>query len=941
MVQGFERRDVIEDAARKSRALEPLNVPLSPVMRPNPSSFAAVGEQERELAQALGKASVGLQAYVEKKSKQWELEGAMQRASGKTLEEARQNGNSYTADGWRALDTKIAGDELYMQERDNIQQRGKEMSPAEYQKYLSGRFKELSESKQDDDTRSMLDAYALDTYPKLVSEHTAAHLEFNRKQMIDKARKGGVSTAHADGPEATKEYLDTLRGSMSKEDFNAAAEGMLLDDLTTLKSGKVRDVIASTRTPTVRDYGLRDLSGLLNMIGQAESTNNYNAVWGGENPNLTKMSVDEVLAWQKQQVAGGAKSAAAGKYQFITKTLESLKGRLQLSGTELFNESMQDQLAVSLLQEDAKIGDYMSGKMSPEQFQAKLAGIWAGIPKDASGKSAYEGDGLNKATIEPGAVLQALGATATSNNLYDAMSELGMPSDAINRVLKANEALEVENSSKFEAGRLMAEKDLVASAVDLADADLFARIDTVKKQNGYSDNWAEGVWNQAQTARQKDLEERKKLVKIQNLMSARALQTGSKEEQEKAIDFVTNQAIAAHPDAMDPESPNHTQAKRAAQDQVYKFMYDQQITDNRLKSSWEVAVTGDIVDKDGKVKPDAIEAYSSYRQAKLATNDPAWAASLLSDKTQDVFFMADSHSASTPGADIDQSLAWASAYVQEQSALKGVNNLPWWKNLADTSANIESLIDGTLPGIMSAFGATRNQAQMRWEINGDGVAKAAKSENVQARIRMEAAKLWNSKKQWDDQDAARELVLAKATNKVMTKSEYVAGTFVYTGDGPTLSQRIGMGGIKNGANLVVSRVMDELGPDIWSDYNSTDVYTQSQAYYEQAPSLEKAWEFTKNAVTETVTQPKAVAGKLIDKAQEKARGIPDFAVMMNPSGNAVILAPYTNFDRTQVGPSVTLSVERMKEAASYLNKGDTAGFKEWANKLRPQLPKYK
>ena len=99
MVQGFERRDVIEDANSKSRALEPASVPLSPVMRPNPSSFSRVGEAERELADILGKADLGLQKYVDKKKDQWMVEGQMARAEGKTEAEISKTGNRFTRSG--------------------------------------------------------------------------------------------------------------------------------------------------------------------------------------------------------------------------------------------------------------------------------------------------------------------------------------------------------------------------------------------------------------------------------------------------------------------------------------------------------------------------------------------------------------------------------------------------------------------------------------------------------------------------------------------------------------------------------------------------------------------------------------------------------------------------------------------------------------------------
>lgn len=944
MVQGFERRDVIEDANSKSRALEPASVPLSPVMRPNPSSFSRVGEAERELADILGKADLGLQKYVDKKKDQWMVEGQMARAEGKTEAEIAKTGNRFTRSGWQAMNGKIAGDELFQSEMDNIATTGKTMGSKQYQKYLSEKLKELSSSvpASDGETRMMISSYALDMYPKLVAEQIRQNNEYNKGQTKDNLRKMLVSTAATDGEEAVEELLDPSMYGLSPEDYSNTVADALQDDYN-LKSNKLERALinqhAKSGTPKSVVFGESNMSSLLNLIGHAESKNNYNAIYSGEESNLTKMTLDEVLGYQGQMVAQGSPSSAVGKYQFIRGTLDGLKQELGLSGTETFDEQLQDKLAVQLLKRRG-VEKFLSGELTPEEFQFNLSQEWAGIPKDASGASYYEGDGLNRATVEPGMVIAAMAGDQTGTSLYDKLSSLGMRSDDISRVIKSRESYQSEQSAQFSAARLLTERDIEKEAIDLSDEDLIKRIQDAKDAGGYSDAWANSLWSSSQAQRKADLEERKKTDKIKTLISTNSVQTGSKEEQQKAIDLVTQAALDANPEAVDPTSPNNTNARRSAMDQVYKFMYQNQITDDRLKSAWEVATVGDIVDGNGRVKPAAIDAYSSYLQARNSVNDPLFAQSLLSDKTKDLFLMADSYRSTDDGSDAEQALAAASSFIQEQNSKTGTNNLPWWKDWNQSKQVQEKLVDATLPGILKGFGIGRSQAQMRWDINGDSVKKAATSNNVTDRIKQEASKMWMSTKHWDDQNAARELAVAKATQKVMSGSEYVAGSFVYTGDQPSISQRIGMGGIKNAANMVTARIMQELGPTIWKDYNDTDIYTMSQTWYAEPPGVGKFASGVWKGVKDTVGSPMETLGKVGEKIQEKTLGVPDFSVTLNVSGNALVLSPYTNYDRTAQGAPFILSIEKMREAASFLNKGDEAGFKKWAEQQKAALPKY-
>ncbi len=148
---------------------------------------------------------------------------------------------------------------------------------------------------------------------------------------------------------------------------------------------------------------------LLELIADKESGGDYNRVYGAgvKRENLTSMTINEVLAWQRSYVNDGSPSSAAGKYQIIRKTLAGLKDEMGLTGNELYDEEMQDRMAVHLLNRRG-YDDYLAGRIDDSTFMRKISQEWASMPKDESGVSYYAGDGLNKAHATPATLLLAM-----------------------------------------------------------------------------------------------------------------------------------------------------------------------------------------------------------------------------------------------------------------------------------------------------------------------------------------------------------------------------------------------------------------------------------------------------------------------------------------------------------------------------------------------------
>lgn len=152
---------------------------------------------------------------------------------------------------------------------------------------------------------------------------------------------------------------------------------------------------------------------LLQLIADAESSNNYNAYYGNpsnDEVDFTSMTIQEVMDWQRQQIANGIASSAVGRYQIIDSTLISLVSETGVALTDKFSADVQDRLAVALL-ERRGAASYVKGEISAEQFAANLAMEWAALPRVLGGNpdhSYYAGDGLNHSRVSSTQILAVL-----------------------------------------------------------------------------------------------------------------------------------------------------------------------------------------------------------------------------------------------------------------------------------------------------------------------------------------------------------------------------------------------------------------------------------------------------------------------------------------------------------------------------------------------------
>lgn len=157
---------------------------------------------------------------------------------------------------------------------------------------------------------------------------------------------------------------------------------------------------------------------VLNLIGQAESNDNYNAYFGNASNSeikFTDMTIAQVMNWQSNFIAQGHASSAVGRYQIISTTLAGLVDRGVVEANQKFDEATQDKLAIALLERRGSVA-YVKKELTPQEFAANIAKEWAALPRVIGGDpndSYYAGDGLNKSRTNVDEVMKAIKPIST------------------------------------------------------------------------------------------------------------------------------------------------------------------------------------------------------------------------------------------------------------------------------------------------------------------------------------------------------------------------------------------------------------------------------------------------------------------------------------------------------------------------------------------------
>ncbi|MGJ8757444.1 hypothetical protein ACSFV5_07290 [Acinetobacter sp. HC8-3S] len=137
-------------------------------------------------------------------------------------------------------------------------------------------------------------------------------------------------------------------------------------------------------------------------------------------PNLTDMTIDEILKANEKPFGDSNRINAAGKYQIIASTLKNVKKDMGLTGKEKFTPELQDKMFMHLLPQSAK--NYVEGKSDNKKLAiSDISSVWSSVANPNTGKTSHQ-DGVNKASPQSvNRVSNALDYAKTKPNIQPAI----------------------------------------------------------------------------------------------------------------------------------------------------------------------------------------------------------------------------------------------------------------------------------------------------------------------------------------------------------------------------------------------------------------------------------------------------------------------------------------------------------------------------------------
>ena len=142
--------------------------------------------------------------------------------------------------------------------------------------------------------------------------------------------------------------------------------------------------------PLPSSPGGNRIQALRNFIGRKESGNNYSKLVGGVvDPSILSKSVAQLT-----KERGGL--FAMGRYQIQMNTANDMLRQRGIDPTTfMFDQAGQDSI-FNMLLERRRYGDFLSGRISKEQFGKNLALEWAALPYSENNRGAYDGINGNR-----------------------------------------------------------------------------------------------------------------------------------------------------------------------------------------------------------------------------------------------------------------------------------------------------------------------------------------------------------------------------------------------------------------------------------------------------------------------------------------------------------------------------------------------------------------
>lgn len=209
---------------------------------------------------------------------------------------------------------------------------------------------------------------------------------------------------------AAYDLANTLLGSDDEEE--PAIDASPVNSIPEADRGRLKSLLQNP--PTLEDgsatVGNTPVAPLLDLIGGTEGTDKgdgynetlaYGAFTNGD-VNLVGMTLDQVDKLQTDMLShpnNSMNSSAVGRFQVIRTTLRDVRREMGLDPDALYDEAMQNKIAMHLL-ERRGLSRWQAGEMSDAEFMKGLSAEWASLPQ-ANGRGTYKGQrtGTNAAGV--------------------------------------------------------------------------------------------------------------------------------------------------------------------------------------------------------------------------------------------------------------------------------------------------------------------------------------------------------------------------------------------------------------------------------------------------------------------------------------------------------------------------------------------------------------
>jgi len=860
-----------------------------------------IGDGQRAIANLLGKASTIYNDYLEKKKDQWELDGKLAYAQGKTEDEIRATGNKYTLGGFMTMNVRASANDFYQNALTEIDTNDKTLDPSAYRQKLSKSYSEMSDkisSSSDPFVKQLLAASAEDTMPKLVEAQTKAHNGWRENETFNSYTNMLVSEGLKTDPESStngasldhlREILNPQMSGLSPERHREAVTNALKLTMDA-KDFRLRDAVAGSDVQqaliTSKDLPPADQVKAQAMSFVAQVEGGFVSNDGGKGPTLyginSEANPEEYKLMKAAYDAGdteGAKAIAKDTYSkkywdaigagslnadtaivafdgAVNQGVGWMKGALAKSGGDAKKLiQLRRERYIEIAQNDPTKAKYLDGWL---QRLNKL---------DTDSNSATP-------------LTQTVQGMVSEASMIKNLAANGYSAAQITTAVDASRQAEQKKSQEFDKTRILTEESIENQAK--TEGNLPARLDDIARvaaQNGYSDEWKKSMASRVTSGVESQQKERDaKLLRSNAMNSSSLYQTLPADQQNKTIEEHRAQTIAAV--AAEPGLTTEQQNDKVREAHG-KFLIERNAIDPVWSNQMQASLAGQLIDSKGQLKDGALNAYKDYLWlSKNAT--PGYANKYISDPaTQALITRAESLDAGNLNS--EQALMTAAQMAQQQAG-DGVAATPSIspKDLNDV---VSKAVDKMTPQFFATFGS--QNAQNYSDVPDWQIASAKSDPRFLAMLKAETLNVMTVS---PDLGKNPDLAVAQAMKNLQPRVEMVQGNILVSGKQSTIRQDMGITATNgNVVGAAIDEYMRTQGKNHWgADFDATQVWARNPdgSYHGYELPFQLG----------TIPQPSTEAiGNTIRNAY---KGLPPYHAEYDPVTKSVKIDLYQDYNKT-------------------------------------------